>query len=68
MAYKLKGIEPGKVYTKKFGTIDFSLPVPYQIQDELYNSGFPYLEKVEEGAKTKKAQKATDTKKEESPE
>lgn len=55
MAYKLKGIEPGKVYTKKFGTIDFSLPVPYQIQDELYNSGFPYLEKIE--IKSKKNQK-----------
>ena len=51
--YKLKGIAPGIVVTRQFGKIDFSLPVPYPILDELYNSGFPYLEKEESISKSK---------------
>ena len=60
--YKLKGIAPGVVVTRQFGKIDFSLPVPYPILDELYNSGFPYLEKEVSGSNSKKEKSISKTK------
>ena len=41
--FKLIGIEPGRVFTPRFGMIDFSLPVSYDTLQALYDSGFPYL-------------------------
>lgn len=43
--YRLKGIVPGVVVTKQFGSIDFSRnDVPEDVCDKLVKSNFPYLE------------------------
>jgi len=47
--YRLKGIVPGVVHTRRFGSIDFSKEVPETILKELHNDGFPYLELTEAG-------------------
>jgi len=49
--FRLKGIEPGRVVTKKFGVLDFREKIALEILKELYKSGFPYLELTNEGAK-----------------
>jgi hypothetical protein len=49
--FKLKGVEPGKIVTKKFGLLDFREKIPLPVLKELYFSGFPYLELTTEGAK-----------------
>lgn len=46
--YRVVGIIPGKVDTHTHGVIDFSQDVPEKTLDELYENGFPYLEKVVE--------------------
>ncbi len=51
--YKVIGVKPGKVITRKFGTLDFSKDnIPVEKCDKLYESGFPYLEKIEKKAVT----------------
>jgi hypothetical protein len=60
--YKLKGIEPGIVHTRKFGKIDFSQTVAEPVLKELYDSGFSFLELTDAGEK-----KINKNKKEESP-
>ncbi len=61
--YKVVGIVPGRVHTRTHGIVDFSQNVPERVLDELYENGFPYLEKVVETpipelpAGTKKADK-----------
>jgi hypothetical protein len=47
--FKLVGIEPGKVVTSRFGVIDFSLDVPFDVLKTLFDSGFPYLKLSTEG-------------------
>lgn len=49
--FRLKGIEPGRVVTQKFGVIDFRNPVPLDVLKQLYATGFPYLELTKEGEK-----------------
>ena len=56
--FRLKGIEPGKVVTKKFGMLDFREKIPLSVLKELYNSGFPYLELTTEGEKRLAPKKA----------
>ncbi len=47
--FRLKGIEPGRVVTKKYGTLDFREKISLDILKDLYSSGFPYLELTKEG-------------------
>lgn len=47
--FKLVGIVPGVVHTRRFGSIDFSKEVPETILKELHDDGFPYLELTEAG-------------------
>ena len=49
--FKLKGIEPGRVYTARFGTIDFREEVKFETLKSLFDSGFPYLRLTVEGRK-----------------
>lgn len=49
--FKVSGIEPGRVATARFGTIDFSRQVNLEILVELYLSDFPYLKLTTEGKK-----------------
>lgn len=45
--YKVVGVKPGKIRTKKFGDLDFSKDnIPVEKCDKLYESGFPYLEPI----------------------
>jgi hypothetical protein len=51
--YKVIGVKPGKIHTRKFGIIDFSKDsIPVEKCDKLYESGFPYLEKIKTTATT----------------
>ena len=45
--FKIKGIQPGVVITKKHGQIDFSKDVPETALEDLHQNGFPYLEKID---------------------
>ena len=47
--FKLIGIEPGRVVTAGFGTIDFSKPVKYETLLSLYQTGFRYIALTTEG-------------------
>jgi hypothetical protein len=47
--FKLKGIEPGRVVTARFGVIDFRLPASFEILKSLFDDGFPYLKLTTEG-------------------
>ncbi|MCX6231122.1 MAG: hypothetical protein NTZ33_06220 [Bacteroidetes bacterium] len=51
--YKLKGIEPGVVITRKFGKLDFAEYISDDVLADLYDSGFPYLELIEKPLKKK---------------
>jgi hypothetical protein len=45
--YKLVGLQPGVVVTRQFGEIDFSKQeLDIAKLDKLYQSGFPFLEKI----------------------
>jgi len=46
--YKVVGIVPGRVHTYSHGLVDLSEELPEKVLDELYETGFPYLEKVAE--------------------
>ncbi len=46
--YKVVGILPGRVHTYSHGIVDLSEELPENVLDELYENGFPYLEKVAE--------------------
>ncbi len=50
--FKLIGIEPGRVHTSRFGTLDFRGEVDVEILKQLVDSGFPYLKLSPEGRKT----------------
>lgn len=49
--FRLKGIEPGRVVTQQFGTIDFREKIPLETLKQLFAAGFPYLELTKEGEK-----------------
>ena len=45
--YRLIGIEPGRVKTSRFGTVDFADPnLPVETVRDLYEAGLPYLQRV----------------------
>ena len=47
--YRLIGIEPGRVKTSRFGTVDFADPkLPLETVRDLYEAGLPYLERLPE--------------------
>jgi hypothetical protein len=47
--FRLKGIEPGRVVTRQFGTIDFREKISLATLRQLHAAGFPYLELTKEG-------------------
>ena len=49
--FKLQGIEPGRIYTARFGFIDFREEVSYDILKALYDSGSDYIKLTVEGRK-----------------
>ena len=57
--FKLQGIEPGRVYTARFGFIDFRNEVSLEILQSLYDSGFPYLKLTVEGRKAGKTDESS---------
>lgn len=58
--YQLVKVKPGKIHTRLFGVLDFSKNnIPVEKCDQLYNSGFIYLEPI---AKTTKANSNSNSK------
>lgn len=45
--YKVVGVKPGPIVTKKYGTIDLSRDdIPIKVLDSLHAEKFPYIEKI----------------------